>query len=268
MVKNSFAILTLVFTALLAVNSAWAMRTIELKQPNSNKVVFMVRFNNGSIDDPAGKEGLTFATASLMAQGGAGGMSYGDIQDKMKPWAASYFAAVDKQVTTFTFQVPVDFVDEFYPLVKNVLLSPDFTEKDFSRVMKAQQNFVDQVVRASSDEDYSKFALEHQLFRGGNMQHLKQGTSESVKGISLDDIKAHYQKAFTRNNVVVGIAGNFSEKTLHTLKADLAGLPDAKFTPAKPSKANTADGIEVEIIAKDGAFGSAIFTDDRQLVDG
>ena len=260
LIKNSLAIPTLIFTLLLGANIAWAIPTVELKQPNSNKVVFKIRFNNGSIDDPAGKEGLTFATASLMAQGGAGGISYADIQDKMKPWAASYSAAVDKQVTTFTFQVPVDFVDEFYPLVKNVLLSPDFNEADFSRVMKAQQNFVDQVVRASSDEDYSKFALEHQLFRGGNMQHLKQGTSESVKGITLDDIKAHYRKTFTRNNVVVGIAGNFSEKTLNMLKADLAGLSDAKFKPASPSKANTADGIEVEIVAKDGAFGSAIFT--------
>ena len=60
--------------------------------------------------------------------------------------------------------------------------------------MKAQQNYVDQVVRASSDENYSKFALEDQLFRGGNMQSLKQGTSASVKGISLDDIKAHYRR--------------------------------------------------------------------------
>ena len=81
LIKNSFAILTLIFTALLGANIAWAMPTVELKQPNSNKVVFKIRFNNGSIDDPAGKEGLTFATASLMAQGGAGGISYADIQD-------------------------------------------------------------------------------------------------------------------------------------------------------------------------------------------
>ena len=251
------------FIALLAfffAVQAQAIAVVELKQSNSNKVVIKVRFDNGSIVDPTDKKGLTYATASLMARGGAGGVSYSDIQDKMHPWAAGYSAAVDKQVTTFTFQVPVDFVDEFYPLVKNLLLAPDFNEEDFSRVMKGQQNFVDQVVRASSDEDYSKFALENQLFRGGNMQHLKQGTSASVKAITLDDIKAHYKKAFTRNNVSIGIAGNYSETMLARLKTDLAGLPDTVFTPASPSKANTADGIEVEIIAKDGAFGSAIFT--------
>jgi zinc protease len=253
--RKVIAILALLFTV-----QAQAINVVELKHHNSNKVVFKIRFDNGSVADPADKKGLTFATAALMAQGGAGGVSYADLQDKMMPWAASYSASVDKQVTTFTFQVPVDFVGEFYPLVKNVLLAPDFSEQDFSRVMKAQQNYVDQVVRASSDENYSKFALEDQLFRGGNMQHLIQGTSASVKGITLDDIKAHYQKAFTNSNVTIGIAGNYNDAMLSQLKTDLAALPDSEFKPVTPSKANTADGIEVEIIAKEGAFGSALFT--------
>ncbi len=251
---------TLAMFALFMAPHVQAIDVVELKQAKSNKVVIKVRFDNGSIADSADKKGLTFATASLMAQGSAGGMSYADIQDKMMPWAAAYFAAVDKQVTTFTFQVPVDFVDQFYPLVKNVLLAPDFNERDFSRVMKAQQNYVDQVVRASSDEDYSKFALEDQLFRGGNMQHLLQGTSISVKAITLDDIKAHYQKTFTNSNVSIGIAGNYSDALLGRLKADMAKLPDNSSKSAVPSKARHANGIEVEIISKDGAFGSAIFT--------
>ena len=205
--------LTVLFTI-----QAQAMNVVELKQKNSNKVVVVIRFENGSIADPADKAGLTFATASMMAEGGAGGMSYADIQDKMHPWAAAYNVSIDKQVSTFTFQVPVDFVDEFYPLIKNAILAPDFSEKDFSRVMKGQQNYVDQVVRASSDEEYSKYALEHQLFRGGNMQHLKQGTSASVKTISLDDIESHYQNAFTRHNVMLGIAGNYSDELLNKLR--------------------------------------------------
>jgi zinc protease len=177
-----------VLIALIAgifVSQALAMDVTELKLGNSNKVVIKVRFDNGSIADPADKRGLTYATAQLMAGGGAGGMNYSDIQDKLFPWAASYYVSVDKQVTTFTFQVPSDFVKDFYPIVKNVLLEPNFDEQDFSRLMTAQQNYVDQTIRASSDEEYSKAALEDQLFRGGNMQHMVQGTSASVQGITL-----------------------------------------------------------------------------------
>ncbi|MGE5810879.1 MAG: hypothetical protein ACM339_05215 [Ignavibacteria bacterium] len=38
-----------------------------------------------------------------------------------------------------------------------------------------QQNYADQVIRASSDEDYSKMALEDLLFRGTNFGHMVQG---------------------------------------------------------------------------------------------
>jgi zinc protease len=254
-----FRYLVALATLIFSVQTA-AIEVTELRLDKSNKVVFKVRFDNGSVADPAGREGLTYATASLMAQGGAGGMSYADIQDLLYPWAASYAVLVDKQVTTFTFQVPADFAGEFYPVVKNILLAPNFEEQDFSRVMTQQQNYVDQVVRASSDEDYSKFALEHLLFRGGNMQHLVQGTSASVESITLDEIKAHYQRAFTRNNVSMGMAGNYSQDMLDQLKADLSELPDAEFEPPAPSGARQPTGIEVEIISKDDAFGSAIFT--------
>jgi zinc protease len=256
---KSFRYLVALITLLFAAQAA-AIEVTELRLDTSNKVVFKVRFDNGSVADPAGREGLTYATASMMAQGGAGGMSYADIQDLLYPWAASYAVLVDKQVTTFTFQVPADFAGDFYPVVKSILLAPNFDEQDFSRIMTEQQNYVDQVVRASSDEDYSKFALEHLLFRGGNMQHLVPGTSASVASITLDEIKAHYQRAFTRNNVSLGMAGNYSPDMLDQFKTDLSALPDADFAAPAPSGARQPSGIEVEIISKEDAFGSAIFT--------
>jgi len=80
------------------------------------------------------------------------------------------------------------------------------------------------------------------------------------KKSTLDDIKNHYQNYFTKNNITIGIAGNYSDNFLELLKADLNNLSDAKPEIPVPGKANQPNGIEVEIIAKDGAFGSAIFT--------
>lgn len=233
---------------------------VELKLPNSNKVVVKLSFKNGSISDPQGKEGLTTATASLMAQGAAGEMEYGEIQDLLYPWAAEYGANVDKEVTVFTFQVPADFQNEFYPVIRDVILHPQFNENDFKRVMTNQQNYVDQTIRASSDEVYSKKALEDLLFRNTNYQHMDQGKSASVKQITLDDIKNHYKTFFTRNNVLIGIAGNYSEDFYKNLQSDIQKLPDTQAPIPQPGKARMPHGIEVEIIAKEGAFGSAIFT--------
>ena len=247
-------ILTIVLTAVLC-----AQEVVELKQPNSNKVVIKLMFRNGSISDPKGKEGLTYATATMITQGGTKAMTYSEIKDKTYPWAAAYGSHVDKEVTIFTFAVHVDLLDQFYPIIKGLIVTPSFAENDFKRVMKNQQNYVDQVIRASSDEEYSKKSLEDLLFRGTRYQSMVQGKSESVKGITLDDVKQHYAAMFTWHNVTIGIAGKYSPAFLKQLKADLAALSGVK--PALPTAEppSMPNGMDVEIIAKDGAFGSAIF---------
>lgn len=254
-----FAVEVLLLSALM-IGSLFAQEVVELKLPKSNKVVVKLMFRNGSICDPAGKEGLTFTTASLLTQGGTKEWSYSDIQDKLFPMAAQYSSFVDKEVSIFTFEVPRDFLEEFYPILKGVMLSPAFNESDFSRVILNQQNYVDQVIRASSDEEYSKKALEDLLFRGSNYQHMKQGKSVSVKSITLEDVKQHYRNFFTRNNLAIGVAGNYPKDFVKKLKADMQQLSAAKPVIPAPGKANMPEGINVEIVAKDNAFGSAIYT--------
>ena len=243
----------------LSVNSL-AQEIVELQLPNSNQMVIKLMFNNGSIVDPTDKQGLTFATASLIEQGGTGELTYSDIQDRIYPMAANYSVGVDKEVSIFTFQVPKNFIEDFYPILKGLILAPSFLEADFNRVKINQQNFVDQVIRASSDEEYSKKALEDLLFRGTPYQHMKQGTSKGVANITLTDIKNHYTKFFTRDNLTIGIAGNYNENFLRQVKQDMAGLPSSQVNLPIPPAPRQAQGIEIEIIAKDGAFGSAIFT--------
>ena len=164
--------------------------------------------------------------------------------------AAQYGAFIDKEVTTFNFQVHVDHLESFYPVFRDLILTPSFSEDDFIRLMLNQQNYVDQTIRASSDEDYSKKALEDLLFRGTPYQHMKQGMSESVKSITVEDIKKHYKKYFTRNNLMIGIAGNYSNDFLKMLKSDMQNLSSEDPALPKTVKANVPDGIQMEIIQK------------------
>ncbi|GAB3820459.1 M16 family metallopeptidase [Pontibacter rugosus] len=235
-------------------------KVVELKQPESNKVIIKLMFKNGSMVDPADKKGLTYATAQMISESGTQDMTISQIKDKIFPWAAYYGANVDKEVTTFTFAVHKDFLDQFYPIVRGLMLNPAFAEEDFKRVKSNQQNFVDQVIRASSDEEYSKKALEDLLFRGTNYQHVVEGTSATVPSITLEDVKSHWRNYFTENNVLIGIAGNYSAEFLNKLKADVAQLSDAKPNIPKPGEPNKPNGIQVEIIKKSDALGSAIFT--------
>ena len=166
--------------SLLLTGFIMAQQVVELKQLNSAKLVVKLMFKNGSMCDPQGKEGLTFTTAQLITQGGTGDLSFIDIKDKIYPMAARYYSSVDKEVTIFTFEFHKDWIDKFYPIMIGLITNPSLTQSDFDRVKTNQQAYVDQVIRASSDEEYSKKSLEDFLFRGTDYQHMIEGKSASV----------------------------------------------------------------------------------------
>ncbi len=233
----------------------------ELKLPNSNKIVLKFMFRNGSICDPIGKEGLTYTTAKMITEGGTEGMTSSQIKEKLYPMASNYYCTVDKEVTVFTFEVHRDFLAEFYKIAKGLISNPSFLVEDFSRVISAQQNYVDKVIRSSSDEEYSKKALEDYLFRGTSYQWMVQGKSASVKNISLDDVKAHYKQFFSAANLNIGIAGNYTADFVATLINDMKQLSPTvqPIIPAAP-RVKMQEGVNIEIISKANALGSAIFT--------
>jgi zinc protease len=248
-----------ILLSLIAMITLFGQEVVELKLPNSNKIILKFMFRNGSISDPVGKEGLTNATATLISEGGTGALTYSQIQDKIYPMAATYGASTDKEVSIFTFEVHKDWLNDFYHIIIGLLTNPSFKDEDFQRVISNQQNYVDQVIRASSDEEYSKKALEDLLFRGTNYQHMVAGKTVSVKSITLEDIKNHYKNFFSKNNLMVGIAGNYTKDFLKKLKNDLGALSSVNPVIPQAPNVNMPEGYHVEIISKESAFGSAIF---------
>src|SRR5882724_9941521 len=106
---------------IIASASAFAQEVVELKMPKSNKVVIELMFRNGSICDPAGKEGLTQLTTSVMSEGGTGTMTASDITDKIYPGAAGFGGSAEKEVSVLTFEVPSDFLAPFWETVKGII---------------------------------------------------------------------------------------------------------------------------------------------------
>ena len=239
---------------------AMATDFVELRLSNSNKVVFKFMFRNGSISDPVGQEGLTFLTTSLVGDGGTTTLTSTQVKDFLYPMAAQISYSIDKEVAILTFEVHVDHLEAFYPLMIDLLTRPRMDEGDFNRLKSNQENYVTQVIRTSSDEEYSKRALEDLLFRGTRYQHMPAGTVSGVAKLTLEACKAHYQNYFRQDNLTVGIAGNYSPALFNRLKEDVKKFPPGAPKLPDPVKARQPDGIQVEIISKKGALGSAIFT--------
>lgn len=242
----------------VAAGTGYAQEFVELKQANSGKIVLKFMFRNGSIADPVGKEGLTYLTADIMMDGSTEKYTATEIQKMIFPWAARMNCFTDKEVSTFSFEVPSDYYNDFYAIILQKLLHPAFAEEDFQRTLSNQKNFVDEVIRQSSDEEYGKKLLEAMIFRGTPYEHLTQGTSASLATITREDVMAQYRKAFTRNNLIIGIAGDYSNDMIVNLTKDFSVLPQEPAPIPELTKAEAPAGIYVDIVSKDGAIGTAI----------
>ncbi len=249
----------LLLILLLVSTQALPFDVVELRLPKSDIVVMKFYFRTGSVADPSTRLGLCGLTANLIADGGTKSLSSTQLQDSIYPMAAGISVSVDKEVTIFTFQIHRELLSKFYPIAKDLLLAPRFDKDDFSRTISNQQNYVDQVVRSSNDEEYGKKLLESFLFQDTPYQHIISGTSSTVKAITLEEAQSFYKSHFGAANLTIGIAGNYPDEFLVKLKTDFSSMNP--FVPAtvKPSvKAVVPQGFNIKIIAKDNALGSAI----------
>jgi zinc protease len=232
---------------------------IELKMPKSGKTIIRLVFRNGSICDPAGKEGLTNITADMITQSGTSSMTSTQIREMTYPWSARMYSFTDKETVTIGFEIPTDYLDEFYTkVVRELLLHPSMDKNDFDRLLSNQKNYVEQVIRQSSDEEYGKKYLENVLFSGTPYSHLKEGTVASNSSITINDVKDHYKNFFRRDNVMLGIAGDYPASMVDKLKADINQLPATGPAVPKVTAPPMPDGLNVDIVSKQGALGSAI----------
>ncbi len=234
-------------------------RVIMVPVPGSQSVAFRLLFYTGSIDDPAGKEGLTALTANLMAQGGTASKTYPELLRALYPLAANISVEVDKEQTVFYGEVHADAVKDFLPLLTEVVLAPAFDKAAFERLRRDAINDIEKRLRATDDENLGKELLNLMLYQGGHPYgHFVGGTVQALKHFTLADVKAHAASVFGKKRLLIGVAGatqGLDAKALTaTFDALIAGEPRFDRVIAAPAPSDN----EVWIAAKPSANAVAI----------
>jgi zinc protease len=224
-----------------------------LRVPNDPTVSFRLWFKVGAQNDPAGKEGLAALTAAMLTDASTKKNGYEQLVDKLFPLASNYNASASTEMTVIVARTHRDNLAEFYPLLIDAVLAPAFKQEDLDRIKSRTLNFLENTLRFASDEELGKAVLYQDIFAGTPYGHLNAGTSESVKGITLDDIRAFYAANFTRDNVVIGVGGGFDDALVDRLQRDLATLPAGvpRVIPAPQPK--PIEGRQVTIVEKNAA---------------
>jgi zinc protease len=247
---STIVLLLFVGMLLTSCQTTHGIKTVQLPVKSDPTVSFRLWVKVGSQNDPKGKEGLAVLTAQLIAEGSTEKNSYEQILEKLYPMAAGYGAQVDKEMTVFTGRVHRDYLDEYAELFLDAILHPAFKAEDFERVKSQQLNYLERTLRYADDEEFGKEALSQFIFAGTPYEHPEEGYIESVKSITLEDVKEFYRKYYTRDNIVLGIGGGYSGGFLSRFTKQLATLPPGAVEPPPKPEPAPINGLEVLLIEK------------------
>lgn len=230
-----------------------------LPVPDDPTVSFTVYFKVGSQDDPAGKEGLAALTGNLIAQGATTVNTWDTILDKLYPLATQYDVRVDKEMTTLSGRIHRDNLEAFFGLYTDAYLKPAFSEEDFNRLRNDLLNYLEKSLRYASDEELGKAALTQFIFADTPYRYPIAGTVEGLKALTVDDVKAFYQKHYTQGNAVVALGGGFDDSLVQRFEATLEQLPAGEAVTPPTITPPAIEGRHVMLVDKPDADASISF---------
>ncbi len=230
-----------------------------VRRDSSPVITFRVAFEAGSASDGEGREGLTNLTALLMAEGGAGELSYAELTRRLYPMAGSIDVQVGRDETVFVGQVHRDHLEAFYDLFRDVLLRPRMGEEDFARIREQVRNALLVDLRNADDEELGKQALQAFLYADHPYEHPALGTQAGLARVRVDDARAHRSRVFCAGRAIVGVAGDLPAGFEDRVQRDLARLTsDACVGREVLPEPERVDAPRVLIVDKPAAEATAV----------
>lgn len=225
-----------------------------LLQNRSPLVSFRILFLTGSASDPKDQEGVASLTAAMLAEGGTRSKTYAQITDLMYPMATSFSWQVDKEMTVFSGTTHRDNLDQYYALIREMLLEPGFRDDDFKRLKEDAINYLKSSLRGGNDEELGKEVLYTMIYPASHAYgHQNRGAIGTLEKLPVKDVRDFYRANYTRAKLVIGLAGGYPTAFPKQVDADFGKLPaggievrNLAMTPPK-----LEPGIKIEIAQRE-----------------
>jgi len=212
----------------------------------------------GSVNDPAGREGLASLTADLLTQG-AGKRTAKQLADDIEFVGGSLNAFPGTEQMVVTCEVLKKDLPLGLELFRDVIVSPTFSAEDFSR---KKEEALGQIASDKSEPSVIADNAMARWFWGENsLGHPPIGWDASVKSITRDDVVGFHRGFLTPERSVLVIVGDVDPKALVSqLKTAFAAWKPAGPLPATDpyGPAAALKGRSVRVIDKPEATQTQI----------
>lgn len=231
------------FSLFLALTLAGGAQELITVAGESPLIDIQVQFAVGAIDDPKDRQGLAYLTAHSLSAGSTQKRSYQELLEVFYPWAVSLDATVGKEVVTFSTTVHKDHLEQFTPILLEMLSQPKFAQGDLDRLRDKGKNYLTQDLRVNNDEELGKEALYLQLYpKSHPYGHHNAGSVSGLEAVTTSDLQDFYQRSMIPKRLTLGVAGGYPkgypEKLLSQLSEALptGGASAIDVTHRKPPR--------------------------------
>ena len=209
--------------------SARGYTLVVLPQHELPIVHVVVTIAAGSALDPSDRPGLAAAVAGMLEDGGAGGRSAPEIAQAFADLGTELEEHVDTDQVQLAMTVLARNLDPAIALLCELLERPRFDAADWAR---AQARRIDEIHRRLDQPEHVADDVFSRVLYGDHAYgHPFLGTVESVRAITVDDLRKFWAANYYRANVTFVLVGD-------TEKSDLpAPLGRDERKAARPAKA-------------------------------
>lgn len=231
-----------------------------LVQDHQNPIISMrFAFRGGAALDPAGKEGLATLVSSLVDEG-AGELDSKSFQQTLEDLAITL--RFDASMDTFGGRVRTltENKDKAFELLRLAITNPRFDEEPVERI-RAQI-----LAGLRQDEENPQSIagreLSKALFPNHPYGRSSEGTLDSVKSITADDLRAFVGRRLGLDNLVIGVVGDITPEQLGPLLDEVFGsLPKNAASWAVPEVKPTPGGRTL-VVNKPVPQSAILFADE------
>ena len=187
-------------------------------------------FEGGNAQDPAGKEGLAHFLAGMLDEG-AGDLTSKQFQERVEEIAMRMSFDDSRDAFYGSFETLTENRDKAVALLALALNKPRF---DTDAVDRIRGQLVAGLIQAARDPDrVASETWAATAFAGHPYGRPANGTLESIKRITREDLAALRTRMFAKDTLSVVVVGDIDANTLAGMLDQIfGGLPaKAKLTP-------------------------------------
>jgi zinc protease len=172
------------------------------------KISGYVRY--GSICDPAGKEGLSGLMAGLLRTGGTRAYQSDTLDALIDLYSLKIGISCSETQLTFSCACLSEYADTCLFVLSQMLFHPSFEDK---KIKKQTAILLEAIAhRFDNPDPLLDAAYDKAMYR--NSPNSVLATPKTIGRITKNDLVDLHRKILKTENMVVGIAGNFSKKTM------------------------------------------------------